>query len=99
MITVNKIDICCMQEIDVKKDYDCNLLTFAGYKIEIEKNDSKSRAGIYIKNEIKYRRRPDLEDSNAGLVILDLDLNIKYRLINLYRLFNPLGGISQKDYS
>ena len=38
MITVNKIDICCMQEIDVKKDYDCNLLTFAGYKIEIEKN-------------------------------------------------------------
>ena len=27
-----------------------------------------------------------------------MDLNIKYRLINLYRLFNPSGGISQKDY-
>ena len=32
IITVNKIDICCMQEIDVKKDYDCNLLTFAGVR-------------------------------------------------------------------
>ena len=50
------------------------------WKIEIAKNDSKSRAGIYIKNEIKYRRRPDLEDSNAGLVILDVDLNIKYNI-------------------
>ena len=50
------------------------------YKIEIEKNDSKSRAGLYIKNEIKYRRRPDLEDSNAGLVILGVDLNIKHNI-------------------
>ena len=31
-------------------------------------------------------------------MVLDIDLKIKYRLINLYRSFNPQDGISQANY-
>ena len=33
-----------------------------------------------------------------SLVIIDIELSSKYRLINLYRVFNPQNGISQKNY-
>ena len=56
MIMMNDIDICCMHEIELKPDYDHNILTFKGYKLQIENNTIKSRVGIYIKSGIKYTR-------------------------------------------
>ena len=39
-----------LQEIDLKPDFDKDLLSFKGYSLEIELNNMKVRAGIYIKN-------------------------------------------------
>ena len=74
------------------------MLSISGYSLLTEKNSLKSRSGIYIKSSIKFTRRADLEGVDNSLVIIDIELSSKYRLINLYRVFNPQNGISQKNY-
>ena len=44
-----KIDICCLQEIEIEKNYPINILASKDYKFECETNDVKSRTGMYIK--------------------------------------------------
>ena len=51
--------------------------------LECEDNKKKSRAGIYVKNNIDYVRKTDLEGVNNGLVIIDFKSLKNYRLINL----------------
>ena len=51
-----------------------------------------------MKNGIDYVRRADLELRNNGMIILDINMKSKYRLINLYRSFNPTDGRSQRDF-
>ena len=48
--TVKKeeIDICMMQETEIKRDYDRNLLTDKEYKIEVEVSTDKSRCATFI---------------------------------------------------
>ena len=36
------IDICCMQEVDIPRDYPNELLSFPGYNIEVETNETKT---------------------------------------------------------
>ena len=48
------VDICCMQEVDIPINFPGDLMSFPGYKIEIENNNLKSRVATYIKNSIKY---------------------------------------------
>ena len=64
----------------------------------METNNTKARCGVFIKSTIKNTRREELEEINNGLIIMDVEMGAKYRLINLYRIFNPLNGVSQKDY-
>ena len=64
-----------MQEIDIPADYNHELLSFNGYLLLIDKNKRKSRCGIYVGNEVKFQRRQDLEGEDAGLVVLDLELD------------------------
>ena len=78
----------------LKHDCDPKLLSFNGYSLLAESNDVKSRVGIYVKNGIDYVRRADLELRNNGMIILDIKMKSKYRLINLYRSFNPTDGSS-----
>ena len=52
MLLNEKIDICCLQEIELKNDVDHELLSFPGYSLMVENNNVKSRVGIYIRNEI-----------------------------------------------
>ena len=98
MLLNEKIDICCMQEIELKKDIDHELLSFNGYNLMIENNVEKSRVGIFIRNEIKCKRRSELEGQNNGIIIIDVDLKRKYRIMNLYRVFNPTDGRSQRQF-
>ena len=45
----NKIDsICCLQDIELKPDYNHLLLSTRNYLLRAEKNEYKSRAGIFI---------------------------------------------------
>ena len=61
MIQDNNIDILCMQETEIPKDFPIQMLTFKGYQFENENNNTKSRCGMYISNDISYVRRNDLE--------------------------------------
>ena len=91
----NSIDICLLQEVEIKHDYDEKLLSDVNYKIEKETNNIKSRCAILIHEKINYTRRKDLEIENLGIVIIDLNGHEKYRLINLYRPFNPTNEMTQ----
>ena len=85
----NKIDILCVQETEVIKDYPIELLTFRNFNYENEMNDLKSRCGIYVRNNVSYVRRTDLEVKNMHIVIIDINNTKKHRIITIYRPFKP----------
>ena len=97
MIKMNEIDICCKQEVDIEASYKQNLLSCKGYTL-VENNNWKSRSGILVRNRIKFHRRIELEGANSGLVLLDLNHECQYKIINVYRVFNPPGGQTQYQY-
>ena len=97
IIKENKIDILCIQETELDSDFPVEILTFSGYALEVEKNSSKIRSAIYIKDTISYKRRVDLEHENTHIVIIDINDRIKSRIINIYRAFNPPMGLTQKS--
>ena len=83
----NNIDILCMQELEVEHDFDCNLLRIPGFVLEIENNNRKKRVGCYIRDNLKFIRRNDLEKVDCNMLILDLvDQNETAKRI----LFSPL---------
>ena len=96
-IIEERIDICSIQECEIEPNYPENLLTFKNYKIEVETNTKKSRCCVYINNRISYRRLTNLEGINNHIIIIDLDLKRKYRLINIYRSFASQEGISPTE--
>ena len=93
-----EIDICLLQEVELEKDYDVNLLTDKEYRVEVETNNIKSRTAILIKDNIEYVRQSVLEDVNSGIVIIDVLGIMQYRVINIYRSFNPPNNISAKQF-
>ena len=80
IIMEQEIDICVLQEIEVASDCDSSLLSFKGYNLLTEKNDVKSRTGIYVRNGIKFTRKCELEGLNSGdhsLITMCLDNEMK----------------------
>ena len=98
MFITEKIDILCLQETEVEINLDHNLLNFPGVNFESETNDVRSRVGIYIKANVDYIRRRDLEGVNTHLVIVDVKCDKKLRIINIYRPFNPQDNVSPRDF-
>ncbi len=92
------IDVLCMQETEISPHLDPELLSLPGYFFEPEINNTKIRAGVYVKSSLNYVRRKDLESSGLHLVIIDLISNGKLRIINIYRPFNPPGGVSAFEF-
>ncbi len=93
----NHVDICCMQEVELQQDYPSQLMTFPGFSIEVEKNDTKSRVAMLIKSEINYTRCSELEGTNSNLMVVDINNGTKLRLINIYRSFAPQNNIGQRE--
>ena len=98
MIKEKKIDICLLQEVEIPSDYNTELLTHGAYKIEVEKNDCKARTAIIINENIDYIRNWSLERENYGIIVIDVTGPIKYRVINLYRSFNPQNNVTPQDF-
>ena len=94
----NDIDVCCLQETEIPPDYPTHILNNKHYCVEVERNNGKKRVGIYVKNGLKYKRREDLEDENLHLIIIDLEIKEKVRVINLYRSFRPPDSISPANF-
>ena len=97
-IRKEKIDVCMLQEVEINKDYPINILTAKDYKIEIEKNDTKARVAIIVNNDIEYERLYEYERPDLGVIAIDLNVKIKYRLINVYRQFNPQHNLTQSEH-
>ena len=97
-LTRKNVSICCLQETEIPTGFPENVLNCGGYNIELESNDSKKRAGIYIRRDVRYKRRHDLEEPNYHIVIIDVVCNINMRIINLYRSFRPPGMVSPETF-
>ena len=82
-----------MQEVEIEKDFDCKIIKIPGYVLELEDNQDKKRVCVYIKENLKFLRRTDLEVVNTHVMVIDIECRsgITKRLINLYRSFNPIG--------
>ena len=96
MIRYNNIDICGLQECEVKKDYPLNVLSIKGYNIETETNINKARVCLYINQTLNYSRRKDLEGENLHMVVIDVEAGKKYRIINIYRSFQTNGELNER---
>ena len=57
----NEINVCCLQETEINSNFSESILNFGGYNLELETNTEKKRAGIYLRTDLKYKRRKDLE--------------------------------------
>ena len=66
--------------------------------MELEKNNDKKRVGTYIRRDIKYERRHELEKTGMHVVIVDVYANVKMRIINVYRTFRRPNGISPDQF-
>ena len=65
------IEICGLQETEIEKDFPITNLSARGFNFECESNDIKLRVGLYIKTNIIYERRLDLEGRNNSVIIID----------------------------
>ena len=94
----NNIDILCLQEVEIDKDYDYHALNLNNYCLEIEHNTIKSRVGMFVGNNVNYTRMHQLEGIDSHVIIIDIvnSCTIK-RIINVYRCFNPQGNINARD--
>ena len=68
----NRIDILCLQEVEVESGYDPVSLNLKDYHFELEVNSVKSRTGIYIKKSIAYKRMHQLEGIGSHINVIDL---------------------------
>ena len=98
IINQHNVDIMSLQETDIEQNYPINILSFKGYDYLNENNTSKARTGMYIKASLPYLRRDDLEKKDCGIIIVDLQLTKKYRVIGLYRTFNPNDQTTEFNY-
>ena len=69
----NNIKILCLQEVEVENNLDPKLLSLKNFQFELETNSVKSRTGIFIANEVPYRRRSNLEGKDSHKVIIDIE--------------------------
>ena len=98
LLSTNKLDILCLQETELESNYPTDILAFKGFAFEAENNRNKIRTGIYIKDNVGYTRRKDLEKEDFHIVIIELNDRKKTRIINIYRTFNPPMGFTQKTF-
>ena len=87
-----------MQETEICADFDEDLVQLLGFVLELETNVTKKRVGMYIKSDLSYRRRFELEGKDSNVIIIDLVDERKTRIINLYRTFNPVGMTARNKF-
>jgi exonuclease III len=84
-----KIDILNLQETKLNPTMNPDLMCIKGYKLEIEQNDDKVRTATYIRKDIDYKRRKDLEMKNGHMIVIDLGRGMDIRIMNIYRPLLP----------
>ena len=98
LILDNEIDILCLQETELDVNLDHGLMSFKNYNYESEINDTRSRVGTLISSGLDYIRRRDLEGINNHLIVIDVRSSKSFRLINVYRPFNPRNNVHPRVF-
>ena len=70
------VKICCLQETKIPVGFPEEILSFGGYNLELEISNSKKRVGTYLKSDVNYIRRNNLEIKNSHIVIVDVFFNV-----------------------
>ena len=97
LLIMNKIEILCLQEVEIEAGFNQESLNLKNFQLEIERNSLKSRCGIYIKKSIAYTRMYHLEGVDSHIVIIDLEVTGSInRVINVYRSFNPQNNVNAR---
>ena len=75
-----KIDICGVQELNLRKSDDINTLKIPGYKIitdNLMNITDLARSAIIIKKDIKFRHRPDLSSQQESHTVITVHVTKK----------------------
>ena len=88
MVLKHKIDVICLQEVEIVDGDDLSLLELNGFTTEIENGQGKRRTMMYIRNTLKYERNEDKEKPNSHVILITIKENNKsIQLASLYRPF------------
>jgi hypothetical protein len=82
----------------INKNLVHNLLSFPRFCYESETNEALSRVGVYIKSEINFVLRTEIEGVNQHIAVIDVIGTIRFRIINIYICFNPLNNVNARDF-
>ena len=79
--TLSRYDIsaCCVQETEIPLNYPEGDLNCNDYILELERNNQKKSAAIYVRKNVKYVRREDLEKENHHMVVIDVTTDVTFR--------------------
>ena len=94
----DNIDICLFQEVEIDKNIYIKNLTSKNYRLEVEMISEKARCAVALKNDVAFVRRNDLEDIDLSMIVIDINSTVKYRIINIYRQFNPPNNKTQLEH-
>ena len=60
-LNANEVMICALQELELPKDCNVQLLSSLKYKIESENTSNKARIVIVVHNSVNYEGKTNLE--------------------------------------
>ena len=94
----NKIDIICLQEVELSQDDDLSLMEISGFTMEIERSNGKRRSMIYIRNTIQYERHHPKEQENSHIILISIKENNRtIQLASVYRTFKLSSTKTHKE--
>jgi hypothetical protein len=86
-----------MPEVELQCKFPTKLLILPGYKIEIEKNNTKARVAMVSNTNIKYVRTTNFKGAHINLMIIDILQGASTRIININRSFPPQDNEGQRE--
>ena len=96
LLTENNIDILFLQETEVHKNTNTDLLGIPGYTIEFGKSSETIRIVAYVKNGLKYTRIIEPED--GCVIMLNIAGNYAHKQVcGLYRPFKMVRNLTRVD--
>ena len=98
LLITEEIDILCLQETELERDFDRKSLNINGYELEIDICTDVIRSVLYVKSDINYKSIENL-GQNQDLIILKIiqDLISPLFVSAIYRPWKNYNQLSQEE--